>query len=76
MSLPLRSTVKEDMLPLQRALRALEDAKNSLKDFAAQTSVVEDDELSEAVRKLRDGLKKSRKSAKAISELWTRKASY
>ena len=34
MTLPARSEVKEDVLPLQRALRALDDAKRALKQFS------------------------------------------
>jgi hypothetical protein len=33
MTLPQKSEIKEDVLPLQRALRALDDAKRSLKQF-------------------------------------------
>ena len=42
MTLPARSEVKEDGLPLQRALRALKDARSSLKQFGKTGSVKAD----------------------------------
>ena len=53
MTLPARSEVKEDVLPLQRALRALEDAKRALKQFSQTGSVEGDPALSESVEQLR-----------------------
>jgi hypothetical protein len=45
MALPVKSEKREDKLPLERALRALEDARKSLKQFSATESVAANDAL-------------------------------
>jgi hypothetical protein len=76
MVMPLRTEVKEDVLPLQRALRSLEDAKLSLKQFSQTGSVGKDQALAESVSELRRKLKKSRKLAKDIAERWFHSSTY
>jgi len=51
MALPAKTANREDRLPLERALRALEDAKKPLKEFAEKPSVTENLILKEAVDK-------------------------
>src|SRR5207248_5257557 len=58
MTLPARSEVKADVLPLQRALRALKDARSSLKQFGKTGSLKADPALSESVNVLRGKVKK------------------
>jgi hypothetical protein len=70
MALPIRSEIKEDILPLERVLHALKDAKASLKKFAESRSVELDPALQEAVIELQHELKKSRKIAKAMARRW------
>ena len=70
MTLPARSEVKEDVLPLQRALRALKDARSSLKQFGKTGSVKADPALSESVNVLRRKVKKTRKLARGIARRW------
>jgi hypothetical protein len=76
MTLPPRSEVKEDVLPLQRALRALDDAKRALKQFSQTGSVEADPALSESVERLRGKVKKSRNRARAIAERWFEFSTY
>jgi hypothetical protein len=76
MTLPPRSEVKEDVLPLQRALRALDDAKRALKQFSQTGSVEADSALSESVERLRGKVKKSRNRARAIAERWFEISTY
>lgn len=71
MALPIRSEIKEDILPLERVLHALKDAKISLKKFAESRSVELDPELRETVMELQNKLKKSRKMAKAMAKRWS-----
>ena len=56
---PPRSEVKEDVLPLQRALRALDDAKRALKQFSQTGSVEAGPALSESVELLQGKVKKA-----------------
>ena len=76
MTLPARSEVKEDVLPLQRALRALDDAHRSLKQFSQTGSVGGDAALSESVLQLRGKVKKVRKRAREIAERWFEISTY
>ena len=68
MTLPARSEVKEDVLTLQCALRAL--ARSSLKRFGKTGSVKADPALSESVNVLRRKVKKTRKLARGIARRW------
>ncbi len=70
MTLPVRSEVKEDVLPLQRALRALDDAKRSLKLFSQTDSAEESPALSASVDELRRKVRKARKLAREIGQRW------
>jgi len=67
MTLPARSEVKEDVLPLQRALK---DARSSLKQFGKTGSVKADPALSESVNVLRRKVKTTRKLARGIARRW------
>ena len=76
MTLPARSEVKEDVLSLQRALRALDDAKRSLKQYSQTGSVQEDPQLLDSVNLLRRKVKKARKLARGIAERWFENSTY
>jgi hypothetical protein len=73
MALPVRTENQEDRLPLQRALRALEDAKMSLKTFARKTSVKNNPALQQSVKDVRHRLKKVIKRSATISDTWDRR---
>src|SRR5262245_38550929 len=66
MTLPQRSEIKEDVLPLQRALRALDDAKRSLKQFSQTRSAKADPALVQSVDWLRSKVKKARNRTRTI----------
>ena len=70
MALPVRTENQEDRLPLQRALRALEDAKMSLKTFARKTSVKNNPALQQSVKDVRHRLKKVIKRSAMICDTW------
>jgi hypothetical protein len=74
MALRVRSEKQEDKLPLERALRALEDARQSLKKFAATVSVAENEALHEELRIVRHKAKKLRERAMALVSLWDQNA--
>jgi len=76
MTLPVRSEVKEDILPLQRALRALDDAKRALKQFSKTGSAEADPALSESVKLLRGKVKKARNRARTIAQRWFEISTY
>jgi hypothetical protein len=62
----------EDKLPLERALRALEDVRKSLKEFATKESVTENVALSAGVKTIRHKAKKLRKHIAELAEVWNR----
>jgi hypothetical protein len=70
MALPVRTENQEDRLPLERALRALEDAKTSLKTFARKTSVKNNPALQQSVKDVRHRLKKVIKRSAMICDTW------
>jgi hypothetical protein len=74
MALPVRSEKREDKLPLERALRALEDARTSLKKFSATDSVAENDSLKAQLKIVRRKAGKLRKRAMALGSLWDQDA--
>ena len=74
MPLPVKTAVKEDGLSLQRTLRALEDARKSIKAFAACGSVANDPALAMAVDEFRHTLKKARKRARKVEASWIKAA--
>ena len=76
MALPPRSEVKEDILPLQRALRALDDAKSSLKQFSQTGSAEASHALAASVDDLRRKVKKARKLGQEIAQRWFDKSTY
>jgi hypothetical protein len=76
MTSPARSEVKEDLLPLQRVRRALDDAKRSLKEFRRTRSVKRDRALSHSVDLLRRKVKKGKKLAQGIAERWFENSTY
>jgi hypothetical protein len=63
---------REDKLPLERALRALEDVHQSLREFSATDSVTNNDAFVAELKKVRHKSKKLRKRAIALAALWDR----
>jgi hypothetical protein len=68
--------MRKDVLHLQRARSALRGAKAALKQFSASNSVVADKKLSAAVGDLRRRLKRLRKLARGVDQLWSGKATH
>jgi hypothetical protein len=60
---------REDKLPLERALRALEDLHKSLKEFSKTDSVVGNVELNAEAENVRDKAKKLRRRSEALAAL-------
>lgn len=63
---------REDRLPLERALRALEDVHQSLKEFSATDSVKDNDAFAAELQQVRHKAKKVRKRAKTLAASWDR----
>jgi hypothetical protein len=63
---------REDKLPLERALRALEDLHKSLKEFSKTDSVVGNAELNAEAGNVRDKAKKLHRRSEALAALWER----
>ena len=63
---------REDKLPLERALRALEDLHKSLKEFSKTDSVVGNAGLKAEAENVRDKAKKLRRRSEALAALWER----
>jgi hypothetical protein len=63
---------REDKLPLERALRALEDLHKSLKEFAKVDSVEGTPDLKAEAENVRTKAKKLRKRSEALAALWDR----
>jgi hypothetical protein len=61
---------REDKLPLERALRALEDVHSSLKEFAKRESVAGNAALKANVKTVRRKARKLRKLSEELSVLW------
>jgi hypothetical protein len=72
MANPAKIGKREDKLPLERALRALEDVHSSLKEFSKQQSVAENAALSAIVKTTRHKTKKLRQMTKELTTLWDR----
>jgi DNA/RNA-binding domain of Phe-tRNA-synthetase-like protein len=70
MSLPLKTSNREDALPLQRAIRALDDARKSLKAFSQTQSVKTDPSLATSLEALRRKVKRARKLGKEVASRW------
>jgi hypothetical protein len=67
-----RSAKREDKLPLERALRALEDVHQSLKEFTTTDSVMKNDAFASDLETVRRRAKKLRKDTVALAALWDR----
>jgi hypothetical protein len=65
-----KSPQREDKLPLERALRALEDVHKSLKEFSKQRSVAENAVLNGLTKTTRHKAKKLRKLTTKLASLW------
>jgi hypothetical protein len=63
---------REDKLPLERALRALEDVHKSLKEFSRKPSVVENAALNAEIETVRHKAKKLRQRTTELAALWDR----
>jgi hypothetical protein len=72
MAQPVKIGKREDKLPLERALRALEDSHASLKEFSKQDSVGENEALNAGVKTVRHKAKKLRKLTLELATLWDR----
>ena len=72
MTTSAKSPQREDKLPLERALRALEDVHKSLKEFSKQRSVIENIALNGMVKTTRHKAKKLRKLTTELASLWDR----
>jgi hypothetical protein len=72
MATPERIEKREDKLPLERALRALEDVHKSLKDFSKTDTVAKNDALAAALKTVRHKAKKLRKRVNTLAGLWDR----
>jgi hypothetical protein len=60
----------EDKLPLERALRALEDVHRSLKEFSKKESVEENAALNAEAKVVRHKAKKLRERTTELAALW------
>jgi hypothetical protein len=67
---PTNSPQREDKLPLERALRALEDVHKSLKEFSKQRSVAENAALTALTKTTRHKAKKLRKLTTELAFHW------
>ena len=74
MAPPVKSEKREDRLPLERALRALEDVRQSLKKFSATESVAANDALNAELEIVRHKARKLRKRTMVLENLWDRNA--
>jgi hypothetical protein len=66
----LKPAKREDKLPLERALRALDDVHRSLKEFSTMNSVTTSDAFAAELKRFRHKAKKLRKRANALAGLW------
>jgi hypothetical protein len=69
---PERIEKREDKLPLERALRALEDVHKSLKDFSKTDTVTKSDALAAELKTVRHKTRKLRKRVSTLAGLWDR----
>jgi hypothetical protein len=67
---PAKSAKREDKLPLERALRALDDVHQSLKEFS--NTVTDNDAIAAELKTVRQKAKKLRKRANSLAALWDR----
>jgi hypothetical protein len=66
---PAKSAKREDKLPLERALRALEDVHRSLKEFSATDSATNNDAFAADLKTVRHKTKRQRKRTTALAAL-------
>jgi hypothetical protein len=69
---PAKFAKREDKLPLERALRALEDVHQSLKEFSTTDTVTSNDAFAAELKTIRHKAKKLRKRANTLAGLWDR----
>jgi hypothetical protein len=69
MAFPAKIGMREDKLPLERAIRALEDVHKSFKEFSKQNFFAENFALSVEIKKVRHRTKKLRKLTIALAAL-------
>jgi hypothetical protein len=69
---PAKSAKREDKLPLERALRALEDVHRSLKDFSKTDTVEKNHVFAAELKIIRHKARKLRKHANELAGLWDR----
>lgn len=72
MATPAKSAKREDKLPLERALRALEDVHQSLKEFSTTDTVSDNDAIAAEIKSVRHKAKKLRKRTNSLAALWER----
>lgn len=72
MATPAKIAKREHKLPLERALRALEDVHQSLKDFSTTDTVTNNDAFAAELKTVRHKAKKLRKRANTLAGLWDR----
>jgi hypothetical protein len=65
-----RTEKREDKLPLERALRALEDVHKSLKDFSKTDTIAKNDTLAAELKTVRHKARKLRKRVNKFAGLW------
>jgi hypothetical protein len=70
MTLPTKIEKREDKLPLERALRALEDVHKSLKEFSKKDSVVENVVLNDEVKTVRQKAKRLLERTTRLAAHW------
>jgi hypothetical protein len=69
---PAKSAKREDKLPLERALRALEDVHKSLKEFSTTDAVTNNDAIAAELKTVRHKAKKLRKPTNSLAAFWDR----
>jgi hypothetical protein len=70
-AIPAKSAKREDKLPL-RALRALEDVHQSLKEFSSKDTVTNNDAIAAELKAVRHKAKRLRKRTSSLAALWDR----
>jgi hypothetical protein len=66
----LKPAKREDSLPLERAVRALEDVHRSLNEFSTTDSVTTSGAFAAVLKRFRHKAKKLRKRVNALAVLW------
>jgi hypothetical protein len=71
-AIPAKSAKREDKLPLERALRALEDVHQSLKEFSSKDTVSNNDAIAAELKAVRHKAKRLRKRTSSLAASWDR----